>query len=81
MGKTIRMYTTNFCADCRRAKSFLKEREVSFEEIRVEETPGAVEFVVRANQGKHRVPTFEVDGHTFHCSPFDPQKLARELGL
>ena len=77
----IPIYTTNWCGDCYRAKSFLKQRHVSFEEINIEKTPGAADFVVRANNGRRRVPTFEVDGRTFHCSPYDPDKLVRELGL
>ena len=77
----IRMYTTEFCCDCVRAKWFLNERQVTFEEISIERTPGAADFVLRANAGKRRVPTFEVDGRTFHCSPYDPEKLLRELGL
>jgi mycoredoxin len=81
MKTQVRMYTTKWCGDCRRAKWFLKERQVSFEEIYVEDTPGAADFVMRANQGKRCLPTFEVDGRTFNCSPFDPQKLTRELGL
>jgi len=36
---------------------------------------------MRANRGRRRVPTFEIDGRTFHCSPYDPNKLAFELGL
>ena len=77
----IRMYTTQFCGDCVRAKWFLNERQVTFEEISIERTPGAADFVLRANAGKRRVPTFEVEGRTFHCSPYDPEKLLRELGL
>jgi glutaredoxin len=75
------MYTTLWCADCHRAKWFLKNRGLAFEEIRIEESAEATEFVLRANHGRRRVPTFEVNGRTFHCSPYDPHKLARELGL
>ncbi|HUI41738.1 MAG TPA: glutaredoxin family protein [Terriglobia bacterium] len=78
---TLRMYTTFWCADCHRAKWFLKARGVAFHEIRLEDSEEAVEFVLRANHGKRRVPTFELNGRTFHGSPFDPRKLARELGL
>lgn len=60
---------------------FLKERGVPFEEINIEQNEGAAEFVIAANSGKRRVPTFDVDGRTFHCSPYDPQKLVRELGI
>lgn len=81
MNHRVRMYTTQWCGDCFRAKSFLKQHQVPFEEINLETTPGAAEFVMLANQGKRRVPTFEVDGRTFHCSPYDPTKLSRELGI
>ena len=77
----LRVYTTAWCPDCCRAKWFLKERGISFEEINIEEAEGAAEFVMQANQGKRRVPTFELGGRTFHCSPYDPLKLTRELGL
>jgi len=75
------MYTTTYCCDCRRAKRYLNLHQLQFEEINIEEVPGAEEFVILANQGKRKVPTFEVGGRTFHCSPYDPQKLNRELGL
>ena len=78
---TVRMYTTVWCPDCYRAKSFLKSRGVPFEEINIESVDGAADFVVAANHGKRKVPTFEVNGRTFHCSPFDPHRLSRELGL
>jgi mycoredoxin len=77
----LRMYTTMWCPDCYRAKKFLTSRGVAFEEIRLEDVEGAAEFVIAANHGKRKVPTFELDGRTFDCSPFDPERLSRELGL
>lgn len=77
----IRIYTTSLCPDCIRAKTFLNNRKISFEEINIEVTPGAEEFVIRANGGKRRVPTIEVDGRVFHASPYDPQRMSEELGL
>ncbi|MGH9404957.1 MAG: glutaredoxin family protein [Terriglobia bacterium] len=75
------MYTTKWCPDCVRAKYFLRMHAVPFEEIDIDQTEGAAEFVKAANEGKLRVPTFELDDRTFHCSPYDPQKLTQELGL
>ncbi|MGH9491690.1 MAG: glutaredoxin family protein [Terriglobales bacterium] len=77
----IRMYTTTWCPDCRRAKAFLHERGIGFEEINIEETAGAAETVVANNGGKRKVPTFEIEGRFFACSPFDPQILRRELHI
>lgn len=81
VSQRIIMYTTTWCPDCFRAKRFLEEHDIAFQEINIEETEGSAEFVRAANGGKYRVPTFDVGGHTFHCSPYDPQKLKRELGL
>jgi hypothetical protein len=50
-------------------------------EVSIDEDPAALEFVMSVNEGKKRTPTFKVTGRTFHCSQFDPAKLARELGL
>jgi glutaredoxin len=52
-----------------------------FEEIDIEAHPEAEEFVKLVNNGKSKVPTFDVGGRIFHCSPFDPEKLAHELGV
>lgn len=75
------MYTRVGCEDSNAARDFLREHGVRFEEVDVDENPEALAFVMGVNQGKQRTPTFEVAGYTFHCSPFDPQKLVRELGL
>jgi mycoredoxin len=75
------MYSTRWCCDCRRAKNFLRERGVQFREVNIDQTPGAEEIVLRANDGKRKVPTIEVDGRFFSMSPFDPEKLAEELQI
>ena len=77
----IRIYTRCWCEDSAAAKKFLEERHVPFEEIDIEKDSKAREFVMSVNAGKQRTPTFEIDGRTFHCSPFDERKLARELGF
>jgi mycoredoxin len=77
----IKMYTTPWCGDCRSAKRFLRERGVEFEEVDIEQREGAAEHVMRLNDGKRKVPTFEVDGRSFNLSPYDERKLRTELGL
>jgi mycoredoxin len=75
------MYTTTSCSDCRNAKRFLAERGISYEEINIEETPGAAEHVMSVNKGKRKVPTFDVEGRVFDLSPYSEKKLKEELGL
>lgn len=77
----IRMYTTEWCGDCRRAKKFLNERGIAYEEINIEEQEGAAEHVMSINGGKRKVPTFEVGGRAFSLSPFNERQLREELGL
>jgi mycoredoxin len=77
----ILMYSTSWCGDCRRAKLFLKERGVAYREINVDEDPDAEELILKVNNGRRKVPTFEVDGRYFACSPFDPYLLSRELNI
>ena len=77
----IIMYSTRWCCDCRRAKNFMRERGVQFREVNIDQTPGAEEIVLRANDGKRKVPTIEVEGRFFSMSPFDPEKLAKELQI
>jgi mycoredoxin len=77
----ITIYTTTYCGDCRRAKQFLKERGVEFREVNIDESPEAEALVMQANDDLRKVPTFEVDGRFFSCSPFNPYQLAEELNI
>ena len=77
----IRIYTLGWCPDCRQAKRFLEESQLPYEEIDIENDAGAAKFVRSANNGKRKVPTFDVDGRIFSCSPFSAQSLKQELGL
>jgi glutaredoxin len=49
--------------------------------VNIEEDESAEEIVLRENNGKRKVPTLEVNGRYFACSPFDAQQLAEELGI
>ena len=79
--KHVRMYTRVGCEDSSAARDFLREQGMHFEEVDIDQNSEALAFVMTVNGGKQRTPTFDVDGHTFHCSHFDPRKLVRELGL
>jgi len=79
--ETITMYTTAWCPDCRRAKSFMKERGVEFREVDIEQDPTGEEIVIQGNNGKRKVPTLRVGDRYFACSPFNPVALASELNI
>ena len=77
----IRIYTTSWCPDCRQAKRLLEEYQLPYEEVDIEADLRAAKFVKGVNNGKRKVPTFDVDGRIFSCSPFSAQGLRQELGL
>ena len=57
MNGSVTMYTTSWCGYCARLKRQLDEAGVTFNEINIEDTPGASEIVERANHGNQTVPT------------------------
>ena len=75
----IRVYTTNWCSDCWRAKRFLRANDVEFEEIDIEQDDNAIQLVMEKNGGKRRVPTFDIDG-AYYGNPTIPE-LAGVLGV
>jgi mycoredoxin len=77
----ITVYSTSWCCDCRRAKQFLRERGIAFKEVNIDDKPDAEELVIRANNGFRKVPTLEIEGRFFSCSPFNPYLLAEELKI
>ena len=79
MDKKIRMYSTAWCGDCRRAKSFLESKDIAYEEIDIERDPAAAELVMQHNEGKRRVPTFDIDGDFYGNPRID--RLAEVLGV
>ncbi len=65
----IVLYSASWCRDCRAAKRFLNEHGIAFDEIDIEETPGAAEEVIR-HVGKRAIPQLVLDGEWFQ--PYRP---------
>jgi thioredoxin reductase (NADPH) len=58
----IIIYTTSWCPYCRKAKRYLEERGLPYQEIDIEQTPGAAEQLERWSGGYRTVPTFDIEG-------------------
>jgi mycoredoxin len=57
----VTVYTSFWCPDCREAKRFLQRHSIAFEEVDIENTPGAADEVVKRT-GKRAIPQFVIDG-------------------
>ncbi|MBB6099520.1 mycoredoxin [Deinobacterium chartae] len=71
----IKMYTTSWCPDCVAAKTALKKKGLEFEEIDIEQTEGAAEYVMSVNGGRRSVPTLVYQGDAVSLSNFSRAKL------
>ena len=56
----ITVYSKNNCPYCVQAKNLLKQKDIVFEEINIETTPGAREFIMA--EGQRTVPQIYQDG-------------------
>ena len=57
VAQPLTMYTTTWCAFCRRLKSQLAREGIEIAEINIEEDPAAADYVMSVNGGNQTVPT------------------------
>lgn len=57
MSKPLTMYTTTWCAFCRRLKSQLARDGIEMAEVDIERDPAAADYVMSVNGGFQTVPT------------------------
>jgi glutaredoxin len=75
----IVMYCTPWCPDCRDARAWLKQLNLSFTEVNIPSTPGAEDQVRQWNNGALVTPTFDIDGEIIR--DFDQPRLQEVLKL
>ncbi len=75
----IQLYGADWCPDCRRAKSFLKENNIAYDFIDVDLDEAATKKVEAINNGKRIIPTVIINGKSY-TNPTNAQ-LASVLGI
>jgi thioredoxin reductase (NADPH) len=76
----IKIYSTVWCPDCKRAKKFFGEQRISYENVDIEQDPAAMVFVENMNGGKRIIPTIIFPDGSFLSEPTNAE-LAQKLGL
>lgn len=80
----VTVYSAAWCRDCREAKRFLEEHQISYTEIDIERVPGAADEVLR-HVGKRAIPQFVIEGKW--VQPYRPgrgflyQEMSALLGV
>jgi thioredoxin reductase (NADPH) len=74
-----KLYGADWCPDCRRAKTYLKDNNIEFDFVDVDLNESATKLVERINNGKRIIPTITHLGKTF-TNPDNPA-LADLFGI
>ena len=74
----VKIYTTPTCPWCKKTKAFLKENNISFEEIDVSNNKVASKEMIEKS-GQMGVPVIDVDGKII--TGFDKDELKKILKL
>ena len=78
MAKNVLVYSTPTCPYCIKAKQFLKDNNIAFENIDVSADPAKGEEMVQKS-GQMGVPVIDIDGEII--VGLDKGKISKALGL
>lgn len=78
MNKKVKIYSTTTCPFCIRTKQFLKENNITFEDVDVANNQAAAQEMIEKS-GQMGVPVIDIDGQII--VGFDKEKINQTLGL
>jgi len=76
----IVVYSTTWCADCRRAKRVLDRHGARYRWVDVDEDHAAAERIIHINNGMRVVPTILFPDGTVMTEPSDAELSAKLAG-
>ena len=74
----VKLYSTEWCPWCVRAKEFLRKNSISFEDMNIEKNPEWAEELQKKT-GQTGVPVFEIKGKII--VGFDEKAIRQALGI
>lgn len=78
MDKNVKIYSTPSCPYCMRAKQFLRENNVEFEDIDISSNPEMTQEMIQKS-GQMGVPVIDIKGEIIRG--FDRERIKKALGL
>lgn len=78
MNKKVKIYSTPTCPYCMRAKQFLKENNIDFEDIDVSANQAQAQEMIRIS-GQTAVPVLDIEGEVI--VGFNKDRIKQVLGL
>lgn len=78
MDKSVKVYSTPTCPWCIRVKGFLKDNNITFQDVDVASSQQAAEEMIQKS-GQMGVPVLDIGGEII--IGFDKEKIKTALGL
>ena len=78
MPKQVKVYSTPSCPYCIRAKQFLKENNIDYEDLDVSVNQASAQEMV-SKSGQMGVPVLDIDGEII--VGFDKERIKKALGI
>jgi len=78
MEKKVKIYSTPTCPYCIRAKQFLKDNQVIFEDVDVSMNQAAADEMI-GKSGQMGVPVLDINGEII--VGFDKERIQQTLGI
>lgn len=78
MAKSVKVYSTSTCPYCIKAKEFLKENNIEFENIDVGVDQERAQEMIKKS-GQMGVPVLDIDGQII--VGFDKEAVTKALGI
>ncbi|MDD5595106.1 MAG: glutaredoxin domain-containing protein [Candidatus Omnitrophica bacterium] len=78
MEKKVKVYSTSTCPYCIRAKQFLKDNNIVFEDVDVSANQAAAEEMIQKS-GQMGVPVLDIGGEII--IGFDRERIKTALGI
>ncbi|MCM8789469.1 MAG: glutaredoxin family protein [Candidatus Omnitrophica bacterium] len=78
MDKNVKVYSTPTCPWCARTKQFLRENNISYQDLDVSSNQQAAAEMVKIS-GQLGVPVLDIDGEII--VGFDKEKIRKALGI
>jgi len=78
MAKNVKVYSTPTCPFCIRAKQFLKDNNLTFQEIDVSVDQAAADEMIKKS-GQMGVPVLDIEGEII--VGFDKDRIKSALGI
>ena len=80
MDEIIKVYSTVWCPDCKRAKKFFSDHRIQYKNIDIEKDDEAMDYVVEVNDGKRIIPTIVFPDGDILVEPSNAD-LAKKMGI